>query len=262
MNERINSVPDDASTRARWMQAKRKDRLHNRLENARSRSHHRASDPQDTPMNLVCDLPGANLAIPRGAFPNPERDIDPASSQGEQTAVLGAGCFWCVEAVFKELDGVIEVLPGYSGDGAGNADYKAVCTGATNHAEVVSVRFDPKRISFGQLLKVFFSVAHDPTQKDRQGEDRGRQYRSAVFHADEAQKTVTESYIRQLDAAGAFSAPIVTEVVPLETFHVAEAYHHNYAELHPEQGYIAAVALPKVAKLRKHYADKLKGTAK
>lgn len=213
-------------------------------------------------MSLVCDLPGANLAIARGAFPNPGRDIDPASTRGDQLAVLAGGCFWCVEAVFRELDGVIEVLPGYSGDGAHNADYKTVCTGATNHAEVVSIRFDPQRISYGQLLKVFFSVAHDPTQKDRQGEDRGRQYRSAIFHADAAQKDVAEAYIRQLDAAGAFNAPIVTEVVPLEAFHVAEAYHHNYAELHPEQGYIAAVALPKVAKLREKYADKLKGNAK
>ena len=213
-------------------------------------------------MNLVCDLPGANLAIERGAFPNPERDIDPATASGEQNAVLAAGCFWCVEAVFKQLDGVLDVTSGYSGDGAHNADYKTVCTGTTNHAEVVSIRFDPQRISYGQLLKVFFAVAHDPTQKDRQGEDRGRQYRSAIFHLDDAQKDVAEAYIRQLDAAQVYNGPIVTEVVPLESFHVAEAYHHNYAELHPEQGYIAAVALPKVAKLRKQFADKLKGNAK
>ena len=213
-------------------------------------------------MNLVCDLPGANLAIERGAFPNPERDIDPATASGEQNAVLAAGCFWCVEAVFKQLDGVLDVTSGYSGDGAHNADYKTVCTGSTNHAEVVSIRFDPQRISYGQLLKVFFAVAHDPTQKDRQGEDRGRQYRSAIFHLDDAQKDVAEAYIRQLDAAQVYNGPIVTEVVPLESFHVAEAYHHNYAELHPEQGYIAAVALPKVAKLRKQFADKLKGNAK
>lgn len=209
-------------------------------------------------MNLVCDIPGANLAIERGAFPNPLRDIDPASAVGEQHAVLAGGCFWCVEAVFKELDGVLSVTSGYSGDGAHNADYKTVCTGTTNHAEVVSIRFDPKRTSFGQLLKVYFAVAHDPTQKDRQDEDRGRQYRSAVFYTDPAQKDVAEAYIRQLDGAHAFNAPIMTEVVPLEEFHEAEAYHHNYAELHPEQGYIAAVALPKVAKLRKQFADKLK----
>jgi peptide-methionine (S)-S-oxide reductase len=211
-------------------------------------------------MNLVCEIPGANLAIARGDFPNPERDIDPASANGEQHAVLGGGCFWCVEAVFKEIDGVNSVTSGYSGDGAHNADYKTVCTGTTNHAEVVSIRFDPTRTSFGQLLKVYFAVAHDPTQKDRQGEDRGRQYRSAIFTTDAAQKLVAEAYIAQLDAAGVFNAPIVTEVVPLEDFHEAEAYHHNYAELHPEQGYIAAVAAPKVAKLRKQFGDKLKGS--
>ena len=209
-------------------------------------------------MNLDCEIPGSNLAIARGDFPNPERDIDPASVSGEQQAVLGGGCFWCVEAVYRELDGVSAVAPGYSGDGAHNADYKTVCSGTTNHAEVVSIRFDPKRTSFGQLLKVYFAVAHDPTQKDRQGEDRGRQYRSVIFYADAAQKEVAEAYIRQLDAAGVFNAPIVTEVVPLEAFHEAEAYHHNYAELHPEQGYIAAVAAPKVAKLRQKFADKLK----
>lgn len=210
-------------------------------------------------MNLVCEIPGANLAIARGDFPNPERDIDPAFAAGEQHAVLGGGCFWCVEAVFKEIDGVTSVTSGYSGDGAHNADYKTVCTGTTNHAEVVSIRFDPKRTSFGQLLKVYFAVAHDPTQKDRQGEDRGRQYRSAIFYTDDAQKQVAEAYISQLNGAGVFNAPIVTEVVPLEVFHEAEAYHHNYAELHPEQGYIAAVAAPKVAKLHKQFADKLKG---
>ena len=211
-------------------------------------------------MNLVCEIPGANLAIARGEFPNPERDIDPASAQGEQQAVLAGGCFWCVEAVFKELEGVLGVTSGYSGDGAHNADYKTVCSGTTNHAEVVSIRFDPQRISFGQLLRVFFSVAHDPTQLNRQGEDRGRQYRSAIFHLDDAQRDVALAYIRQLDAAGVFHGPIVTEVVALEAFHEAEAYHQNYAELHPEQGYIAAVALPKVAKLKQKYAHKLKGT--
>ncbi|MBP6326142.1 peptide-methionine (S)-S-oxide reductase MsrA [Dokdonella sp.] len=210
-------------------------------------------------MNLVCEIPGANLAIARGEFPNPERDIDPASSNAEQRAVLAGGCFWCVEAVFKELDGVLAVTSGYSGDGAHNADYKTVCSGSTNHAEVVSIRFDPQRISFGQLLRVFFSVAHDPTQLNRQGEDRGRQYRSAIFTLDESQREVADAYIHQLDAAGVFNAPIVTEVVALEAFHEAEAYHQNYAELHPEQGYIAAVALPKVAKLRQKFAGKLKG---
>ncbi len=212
-------------------------------------------------MNQVCEIPGANLTIARGDFPNPERDIDPAPATGEQHAVLAGGCFWCVEAVFREIDGVSSVTSGYSGDAAHNADYTTVCTGTTNHAEVVSIRFDPTRTSFGQLLKIYFAVAHDPTQKDRQGEDRGRQYRSAIFTTDAAQKEVADAYIRQLDSAGVFNDPIVTEVVALEAFHEAEAYHHNYAELHPEQGYIAAVAAPKVAKLRRKFGDKLKGSS-
>lgn len=209
-------------------------------------------------MALVCDIPGLNLAVPRGAFPDPARDIDPASVSGPQNAVLAAGCFWCVEAVFRELDGVLDVVNGYSGDSAATADYTTVCAGQTNHAEVVSIDYDPARISYGQLLKVFFSVAHDPTQKDRQGNDIGRQYRSAVFYADAAQQEVAESYIAQLSAAGVYSAPIVTDVVPLEAFHRAEQYHQNYAALHPEQPYIAAVAIPKVVKVRKQFADRLK----
>ncbi|ANB19509.1 peptide-methionine (S)-S-oxide reductase MsrA [Dokdonella koreensis] len=209
-------------------------------------------------MALVCDIPGLNLAVPRGAFPDPARDIDPASISGPQNAVLAAGCFWCAEAVFRELDGVLDVVNGYSGDSAATADYKTVCAGQTNHAEVVSIDYDPARISYGQLLKVFFSVAHDPTQKDRQGNDIGRQYRSAVFYADAAQKEVAESYIAQLSAAGVYSEPIVTDVVPLEAFHRGEQYHQNYAALHPEQPYIAAVAIPKVVKVRKQFADRLK----
>ena len=211
-------------------------------------------------MNLVCDLPGANLAIERGAFPNPERDIDPTAVSGEQNAVLAAGCFWCVEAVFKQLDGVLEVTSGYSGDGAHNADYKTVCTGTTNHAEVVSIRFDPKRISFGQLLKVFFAVAHDPTQKDRQGEDRGRQYRSAIFHVDAAQKDVAEAYIRQLDAAHAYNSPIVTESChskcSMSPRPITTTTELTRAGLH-RRGRGA-----EVAKLRKQFADKLKENAK
>ncbi|MCR6701708.1 MAG: peptide-methionine (S)-S-oxide reductase MsrA [Dokdonella sp.] len=209
-------------------------------------------------MALVCDIPGRNLTVARGDFPDAARDIDPASVTGPQNAVLAAGCFWCVEAVFRELDGVIDVVNGYSGDSAATADYKTVCAGDTNHAEVVSIDYDPRKISYGELLKVFFSVAHDPTQKDRQGNDVGRQYRSAVFYADAAQKEVAEAYIAQLQTAGVFSAPIVTEVVPLEAFHRAEQYHQNYAAQHPEQPYIAAVAIPKVVKVRKQFADRLK----
>lgn len=208
-------------------------------------------------MNEVCDLPGAALAIERSQFPDPQFDPVPAAS-GEQLAVLAGGCFWCVEAVFRELDGVLGVTSGYSGGNAASANYDAVCSGATEHAEAISIRFDPARISYAKLLKVFFAVAHDPTQVDRQGNDRGRQYRSAIFHADEAQREIAAAYIRQLDEAKTFTAPIATQLVPLEAFHDAEAYHQNYAALHPSQPYIAAIAAPKVAKLRQQFGDWLR----
>lgn len=211
-------------------------------------------------MDPSCDIPGAALSVTPDRFPEPVRDLAPDGS-GPQTAVLAGGCFWCVEAVYRELDGVLVVVSGYAGGTAETADYRTVCGGRTDHAEVVRITFDPTRISYGQLLKVFFSVAHDPTQLDRQGNDRGRQYRSAVFYADEGQRSVAEAYIRQLDQAGVYGSPIVTKLEPLEAFYPAEAYHQNYADLHPEQPYIAAVAAPKVAKLRRHYGDRLKGKA-
>jgi peptide-methionine (S)-S-oxide reductase len=164
-----------------------------------------------------------------------------------------------VEAVLKEIDGVLEVVSGYSGGTAQTADYKTVCSGRTGHAEVVQVRFDPARVSYGQLLKVFFSVAHDPTQLNRQGGDQGTQYRSAIFYEDEEQKRVAEAYIRQLDAAGAYDQPIVTQVSPLEAFYAAEAYHQDYASRNPMQPYVMSTAAPKVAKLRQHFAERLKG---
>ena len=208
-------------------------------------------------MDRSCDIPGAALTVTPDRFPDPARDLE-SSGPGPRTAVLAGGCFWCVEAVFKELDGVLNVTSGYAGGTAETADYRTVCGGRTDHAEVVRVTYDPSRISYGQLLKVFFSVAHDPTQLDRQGNDRGRQYRSAVFYADDEERAVAEAYIRQLDESGVFGTPIVTRLEPLEAFHEAEAYHQNYAELHPDQPYIAAVAAPKVGKLRAHYAERLK----
>jgi peptide-methionine (S)-S-oxide reductase len=202
-----------------------------------------------------CEIPQGRRLAPH-EFPDPL--IDTAPSQSPQLAVLAGGCFWCVEAVLKEIDGVLEVVSGYSGGTASTADYDAVCSGRTNHAEVVQVRFDPSRVSYGQLLKVFFSVAHDPTQLNRQGADQGRQYRSAIFYTDEEQKRVAEAYIRQLNETGAYDAPIVTEVSPLEAFYEAEAYHQDYAARHPMQPYILFTAAPKVAKLRKSFADRLK----
>lgn len=198
-------------------------------------------------------------AVPRVApedFPQPTQDLDPSA---EGTAVLAGGCFWCVEAVYKQLDGVTDVMPGYAGGTSETADYRTVCSGRTDHAEVVRVRFDPARVGFGDILKVFFSVAHDPTQLNRQGNDVGRQYRSAIFYADDRQKAVAEAYIAQLNAARVYNSPIVTTLEPLKAFYEAEDYHHDYAARNPEQPYIAHISMPKVAKLRKHFGDRLKG---
>ena len=189
-------------------------------------------------------------------FPDPVVDTEARSR--EQQTVLAGGCFWCVEAVYAQLDGVLAVTNGYAGGTAETADYETVCGGRTGHAEVVRVRFDPAKITFGQILKVFFSIAHDPTQKDGQGNDIGRQYRSAIFTTDGEQKAVAEAYISQLDAARVFDRRIVTEVTPLEAFYEAEPYHADYARRNPNSGYIRAVAAPKVAKVRKYYADRLK----
>jgi peptide-methionine (S)-S-oxide reductase len=189
-------------------------------------------------------------------FPDPALDV-PATS-APQSAVLAGGCFWCVEAVYRQLDGVLECVSGYAGGTAETANYKAVCGGATDHAEAVRIRFDPGRLTFGRLLKVFFSVAHDPTQLNRQGADVGRQYRSAIFPADDRQKHVAEAYIKQLNDANVFGRPVVTQVAAPTEFHAAEDYHQDFAALHPNQGYIACVALPKVEKVRALYPEMLK----
>ena len=195
--------------------------------------------------------------IPIKDFPDPKADTPLSPSPLEKTVVLAGGCFWCVEAVFKELRGVISVRNGYAGDTAATANYRVVCSGRTNHAEAIEVRYDAGQTTFGQLLKIHFSVAHDPTQLDRQGNDMGRQYRSAIFYADDEQKRVAEAYIRQLNDARVFHDPIVTTLEPLEAFYVAEEYHQDYAARNPGQPYIAYVAQPKVDKLRKHFADRL-----
>lgn len=190
-------------------------------------------------------------------FPDPATDILRAAGP-ESVAVLAGGCFWCVEAVYKQLDGVAAVTSGYAGGSASSADYETVSSGRTDHAEAVEVRFDPEKISYGQILKVFFSIAHDPTTRDRQGADVGRQYRSAIFHVDEEQRSVANAYITQLDAAKVFDRPIVTEVRPLDRFYEAEAYHQNYAERNPLSPYILFNALPKVQKVRAGYKERLK----
>jgi peptide-methionine (S)-S-oxide reductase len=190
-------------------------------------------------------------------FPDPETDIARAAS-AEGMAVLAGGCFWCVEAVYKQLDGVSAVTSGYAGGSADSADYETVSSGRTEHAEAVEVRFDPAKMTFGQILKVFFSIAHDPTTRDRQGPDVGRQYRSVIFYADDEQRRVAEAYIKQLDAAKVFDRPIVTEVVPLARFYEAEAYHQDYAERNPLSPYILFNARPKVQKVRAAYKERLK----
>jgi peptide-methionine (S)-S-oxide reductase len=196
------------------------------------------------------------LKIDPRSFPAPAQDL--TGEQGPARIVLGGGCFWCPEAVYRQLDGILDVRPGYAGGTARTADYRSVCTGRTDHAEVIEVTYDPARISLGQILKLFFSIAHDPTQKDRQGADVGRQYRSAIFYADEDQSRVAAAYIAQIEAAKLFDAPIRTTLEPLEAFYVAEDYHHDYAARNPGQPYIRMVAEPKVSKLREVHGDLLK----
>jgi peptide-methionine (S)-S-oxide reductase len=201
-------------------------------------------------------IPGTSLAIHPDRFPDPVEDVPTDQDAGR--AVLAGGCFWCVEAVYQPLDGVQSVVSGYAGGDAASANYEAVCSGRTGHAEVVEVRYDPRRISFGALLKLFFAVAHDPTQKDRQGNDRGPQYRSAIFPVDDAQRKVAEDYIQQLGNAGAFTAPIVTTLEPGHPFHPAEDYHQDFARRNPNQPYITHVAKPKLEKLHAAFPEMLK----
>jgi len=182
-------------------------------------------------------------------FPDPALNVKPSTAK--QTAVFAGGCFWCVEAVFEIMEGVDNVISGYSGDTKETAQYDIVSGGATKHAEVVLITFDPPKTSYGQLLKIFFSVAHDPTTLNRQGPDTGTQYRSAIFYANDEQKKVTEAYIKQLDNAHVFKKAIVTQVVPLEKFYTAESYHQNYSANNRSNPYIVNVSDPKVEKLKK-----------
>jgi len=178
--------------------------------------------------------------------------------KGDQTAVLAGGCFWCVEAVFRQIAGVDSVVSGYSGGDAASAHYDMVSTGKTGHVETVKVTYNPRKISYGQLLKVFFDVAHDPTQIDRQGPDIGPQYRSMIFYSDPEQKRVAEAYIKQLDQAKVFHSPIVTQVVELKAFYPAEEHHQNYCSRHPQDRYVMEVAIPKVEKTKKQLPELVK----
>jgi peptide-methionine (S)-S-oxide reductase len=185
------------------------------------------------------------------SIPDPTLDTPLAGSKGAETAVLAGGCFWGVEAVFEHVKGVTDVKSGYSGGSPATAQYEQVGTGETGHAESVRITYDPAQVSYGQLLKVFFAVAHDPTQLNRQGPDSGTQYRSAIFYANQEQKRVAEAYIAQLNQAKVFERPIVTQVAALQSFNEAEAYHQDYLVNHPNEPYIVINDQPKVENLRK-----------
>jgi len=186
-------------------------------------------------------------------LPAPVADVPAASSAGTQTAIFAGGCFWGVEAVFRHVKGVQSAVSGYAGGAANTADYERVSGGNTGHAESVEVKFDPSQVTYGQLLRVFFSVAHDPTQLNRQGPDVGTQYRSAIFFVNDEQKSVATAYIAQLNQAKVFGRPIVTEVVALPKFYPAEAYHQDYAARNPNQPYIVIHDAPKVANLKQQF---------
>jgi peptide-methionine (S)-S-oxide reductase len=198
----------------------------------------------------ACSTHGSAVAIP-----DPVIDIPLSAEKGHETAVIAGGCFWGIQAVFEHVKGVIRATSGYSGGAANTAQYEKVCSGRTGHAEAVQVVFDPSQISFGQILKVFFSVAHDPTELNRQGPDTGSQYRSAIFYASEDQKRISTAYVKQLNDATVFSKPIVTQIVPLDEFYPAEDYHQGYAESHPENMYIVVNDLPKVDNLQKQLPE-------
>lgn len=197
---------------------------------------------------LACNVASATVAIP-----DPIIDAPLAAARGEQTTVLAGGCFWGVQAVYKHVRGVIDAKSGYCGGDAKSAEYEIVSSGNTGHAESVMIKYDPSQISFGQLLKIFFSVAHNPTELNRQGPDIGKQYRSAIFCSTEEQKRIADAYIDQLNKARVFDRRIVTEVTAGKTFYQAEDYHQDYAELHPDNPYIAMHDLPKLANLRKQF---------
>lgn len=187
------------------------------------------------------------------SLPDPAVDMPLAKSGKLQTAVLAGGCFWGVEGVFEHVKGVTRVESGYAGGAARDANYSQVSEGKTGHAESVRITYDPAQISYGQLLKVYFSVAHDPTQLNYQGPDHGPQYRSAIFYGTPEQKRVADAYINQLQATQAFQQPIVTQITPLKAFYDAEAYHQDFLARHPSHPYIVAHDLPKVANLKRQF---------
>lgn len=199
----------------------------------------------------VWTLLGASVAAEKAVkLPAPALDMPTGIENARETAVFAGGCFWGVQAVFQHTQGVLNAVSGYAGGQRETANYTSIGTGRTGHAESVQITYDPKQISYGKLLQIYFSVAHDPTQLNRQGPDYGTQYRSAVFYTNASQKEVAERYVAQLDAAKMFPGKIVTQLTPLNAFYPAEAYHQDYATLNPRSPYIARFDLPKIANLK------------
>lgn len=199
--------------------------------------------------------PNDGRAGAKAAFPKPAVDAPLASAKAQETAVVAGGCFWGIQGVFEHLKGVISATSGYSGGASSTAHYEDVSSGATGHAESVKIVFDPSEVSYGQILMIFFSVGHNPTELNRQGPDYGTQYRSSIFYSSDQQKKIAEAYIAQLDAAMVYSRPIVTQVVPLNAFYAAEDYHQDYVKHHPYEPYILMNDLPKISNLKKEYLE-------
>jgi peptide-methionine (S)-S-oxide reductase len=200
----------------------------------------------------------ASVTLTAASLPGPTVDENRSEKKSE-TVVVAGGCFWGVQAVFDAVKGVSSAVSGYAGGSKANAHYEIVSTGTTGHAESVQITFDPSQISFGQLLKVYFSVAHDPTELNRQGPDEGTQYRSEIFFSSDEQKRIADAYIQQLNAAKVFHGPIVTKVAPLQAFYQAEDYHQNYVARNPHQPYVAYNDVPKLARLHQEFPELVKG---
>ncbi|MGB8699215.1 MAG: peptide-methionine (S)-S-oxide reductase MsrA [Thermosynechococcaceae cyanobacterium] len=202
---------------------------------------------------LVGNATRHSASVAAAQFPNPSADIAVATAPGEQTAILAGGCFWGMEAVFEHLKGVSDVVSGFAGGSAETAHYGTVSSGQTGHAEAVKITYDSAKISYGQLLKVYFSVAHDPTQVNRQGPDTGTQYRSAIFFTNTDQQRVAQGYIQQLNQAHVFSQPIATQVTAFKAFYPAEDYHQNFIDRNPNYPYVVVHDLPKLKQLRAEF---------
>ena len=202
---------------------------------------------------LVCGVVALAAVAAAANFPDPPNAG--STAKGSESVVLAGGCFWGMQAVFERLKGVTDTAAGYSGGVKGTANYETVSTGRTGHAESVKITYDPSQITFGQILKVYFSVAHDPTTLNRQGYDEGTQYRSAIFYTTDEQKRVAEAYIKELNGAKVFKHPIVTTVAKLEGFYTAEEYHQHFVDRNPKQGYVVFTDLPKLKHLNETYPE-------